>query len=69
MAVRTSINFKSNMKGALKHFTKSLLGNRESFSNISEISYYNSGTNYLDSFISTNFFNNQFVETFVKKQL
>ena len=56
------------MKGALKHFTKSLLGNRESFSNISETSYYNSRTNYLISFISTDFFNNQFVETFVQIQ-
>ena len=52
------------MKGVLKHFTKSLLGSRELFSNISGTKYYNSRTNYLKSIISPDFFNNQFVETF-----
>ena len=56
------------MKGVLKHFTKSLLDSRESFSNISGTNYYNSRTIYLDSFISPDFFNNQFVETFGKIQ-
>ena len=56
------------MKGVLKHFTKSLLGSRESFSNISGTNYYNSRTIYLDSFSSPDFFNNQFVETFGKIQ-
>ena len=63
-----SITFNSNMKGVLKHFTKSLLDSRESFSNISGTNYYNSRTIYLDSFISPDFFNNQFVETFGKIQ-
>ena len=56
------------MKGVLKHFTKSLLNSRESFSNISGTNYYNSRTNYLDSLISPDFFNNLFVETFGKIQ-
>ena len=56
------------MKGVLKHFTKSLLDSRESFSNISGTNYYNSRTIYLDSLISPDFFNNQFVETFGKIQ-
>ena len=56
------------MKGVLKHFTKSLLCRRESFSNFSGTNYYNSRTIYLDSFISPDFFNNQFVETFGKIQ-
>ena len=56
------------MKGVLKHFTKSLIDSRESFSNISVTNYYNSRTIYLDSFISPDFFNNQFVETFGKIQ-
>ena len=56
------------MKGVLKHFTKSLIDSRESFSNISGTNYYNSRTIYLDSFISPDFFNNQFVETFGKIQ-
>ena len=68
MAFWNSKTFNSNMKGALKHFTKSLLENRESFSIISGTNYYNSRTIYLDSFISPDFFNNQFVETFGKKQ-
>ena len=66
MAFWNSINFNSNMKGVLKHFTKSLLNSRESFSNISGTNYYNSRIIYLDSFISLDFFNNQFVETFGK---
>ena len=69
MAFRNSINFKSNMKGVLKHFTKSFLGNRESFSKISGTNYYNSRTIYLDSFISPDLFNNQFVETFGKNTI
>ena len=64
MAIWDSINFNSNMKGVLKHSTKSLLGSRESFSKISGTHYYNSRTIYLVSFISPDFFNNQFVETF-----
>ena len=68
MAFWKSINFNSNMKGVLKHFTKSLLDSRESFSNISGTNYYNSRTIYLDSFISPDYFNNQFVETFGKIQ-
>ena len=68
MAFWNSINFNSNMKGVLKHFAKSFLGNRESFSNISGTTYYNSRTIYLDSFISSDFFNSQFVETFGKIQ-
>ena len=66
MAFGNSINVNSNMKGVLKHFTKSILGSRESFSNFSGKTYYNSRTIYLDSFISPDFFNNQFVETFGK---
>ena len=54
------------MKFQLQYFTKSLLDSRESFSNISGKNYYNSRTIYLDSFISPDFFNNQFVETFDK---
>ena len=42
------INFNSNMKGVLKHFTKSLLGSRESFSIVSGTNYYNSRTICLD---------------------
>ena len=68
MSFWNSITFNSNMKGVLKHFTKSLLDSRESFSNISGTNYYNSRTIYLDSFISPDFFNNQFVETFGKIQ-
>ena len=68
MAFWNSINFNSNMKGVLKHFTKSLLDSRESFSNTSGRIYYNSRTIYLDSFISPDFFN-QFVETFGKIQV
>ena len=68
MAFWNSINFNSNMKGVLKHFTKSLFGSRESFSNILGTNYYNSKTIYLDSFISPDFFNNRFVETFGKIQ-
>ena len=68
MAFWNSINFNYNMKGVLKHFTKSLLGSRESFPNISGTNYYNSRTIYLDSFISPDFFNNEFVETFGKIQ-
>ena len=68
MAFWNSINFNSNMKGVLKHFTKSLLGSRESFSNFSGTIYYKSRTIYLDSFNSPDFFNNQFVETFGKIQ-
>ena len=68
MAFWNSINFNSNMKGVLKHFTKSLLDSRESFSNISGTNFYNSRTIYLDSFISPDFLNNQFVETFGKIQ-
>ena len=56
------------MKGVFKRFAESLLGNRESFSIISGTNYYNSRTTYLDSFISTDFFNNQFVESFGKMQ-
>ena len=67
MAFWNSKNFNSNMKGVLKHFTMSLLGSREPFSNISGTNYYNSRTVYLDSFISPDFFNNQF-ETFGKIQ-
>ena len=52
----------------LKHFTESLLGNRESFSNISGTNYYNSRTIYLDSFFSPDPFNHQLVETFGKIQ-
>ena len=66
MAFWNSKNFNSNMNGVLKFFTKSLSGNRESFSNNSGMNYYNSRTIYLDSFISSDFFNNQFVETFGK---
>ena len=47
--LRNSMNLISNMKGVLKHFTKSLSGSRESFSNISGANY-NSITIYLDSF-------------------
>ena len=68
MALWNSINFNSNMKGVLKHFTESLLGNRESFSNISGTNYYNSRKIYLDSFISPDFFINHFVEIFGKIQ-
>ena len=68
MSFCNSITFNSNMKGVLKHFTKSLLDSRESFSNISGTNYYNSRTIYLDSFISPDFFNNQFVENFGKRQ-
>ena len=68
MAFWNSINFNSNMKGVLKHFTKSLLNSRESFSNISGTNYYNSRTIYLVSFFSLDFFNNQFVDTFGKIQ-
>ena len=68
MSFWNSITFNSNMKGVLKHFTKSLIDSRESFSNISGTNYYNSRTIYLDSFISPDFFNNQFVETFGKIQ-
>ena len=66
MSFWNSINFNSNMKGVLKQFTKSLLDNRESFSNISGTNYYNFRTIYLDSFSSPDFFNNQFDETFGK---
>ena len=66
LAFWNSINLISNMKGVLKHFAKSLLGSSESFSNFSGANYYNSRTIYLDSFISPDFFNNQFVETFGK---
>ena len=66
MAFSNSINFISNMKGVLKHFTKSLLDSRKSISNISGTNFYNSRTINLDSFISPDFFNNQFVETFGK---
>ena len=68
MAFWNSKNFNSNTKGVLKLFTKSFLGNRESFSDISGTNYYNSRTIYLDSFISPDFFNNHFVETFRKIQ-
>ena len=68
MAFWNSINFNSNMKGVLKHFTKSLLGNRESFSKISGTNYYNCRTIFLDSIISPDFSNNQFVETLGKIQ-
>ena len=68
MSFWNSITFNSNMKGVLKHFTKSLIDSRESFSNISGTNYYNSRTVYLDSFISPDFFNNRFVETFGKIQ-
>ena len=68
MAFWNSIKFNFNMKGVFKHFTKSLLGSRESFSKISGTNYYNSRTIYLDSFISPDFFNNQFVETLGKIQ-
>ena len=68
MSFWNSITFNSNMKGVLKHFTKSLIDSRESFSNISGTNYYNSRTIYLDSLISPDFFNNQFVETFGKIQ-
>ena len=68
MSFWNSITFNSNMRGVLKHFTKSLLDSREPFSNISGTNYYNSRTFYLDSFISPDFFNNQFVETFGKIQ-
>ena len=68
MSCWNSENFNSNMKGVLKHFTKSMLDSRESFSNISDKNYYNSRTIYLDPFISPDFFNNQFVETFGKIQ-
>ena len=68
MSFWNSITFNSNMKGVLKHFTKSLIDSRESFSNISGTNYYNSRTIYLDSFISPGFLNNQFVETFGKIQ-
>ena len=67
MSFWNSITFNSNMKGVLKHFTKSLLDCRKSFSIISGTNYYNSRTIYLDSFISPDF-NNQFVETFAKIQ-
>ena len=56
------------MKGVLKHFTKSLLGSRESFSNISGTNYYNCRPIYLASFISPDIFKNKFVETFGKIQ-
>ena len=68
IACWNSINFNSNMKGVLKHFTNSLIDSRESSSNISVTNYYNSRTIYLDSFISPDFFNNQFVESFGKIQ-
>ena len=68
MVFWNSINFNSNMKGVLKDFTQSLLDSRESFSNISVTNYYYSGTIYLDSFISPDFFNNHFVESFGKIQ-
>ena len=69
MAFWNSINFNSKLKRILlKHFTKSLLDSRESFSNISGTNYYKSRTIYLDSFISPDFFNNQFVEPFGKIQ-
>ena len=68
MASWNSIDFNSNMKGNLKHFTKSFFAKRESFSNISGTNYYNSRTINLDSFILLDFFNNQFVETFGKMQ-
>ena len=68
MAFWNSIKFNSNMKVVLKYFIKSLLDSRESFSNISGTNYYNSRSIYLDSFISPDFFNNQFVETFGKIQ-
>ena len=68
MAFWNSINFNSNMKDVLKHFTKSLLDSRDSFSKISGTNYYNSRTIYLYSFISPDFVYNQFVETFRKIQ-
>ena len=63
-----SITFNSNRKGVLKIITKSLLGNRESFSNTSGTNYYKSRTIYLDSFISEDIFTDRFVETFGKTQ-
>ena len=68
MAFCNSINFNSNMKGVLKPLTKLLLDNGESFSNISGTNYNKSRTIYLDSFISPDFFINQFVETLGKIQ-
>ena len=63
-----SIFFNSNMKGVLKVFSKSFLSSGESFSNISGTNYYNSRKIYLDSFISPDFFNSRFFETFGKIQ-
>ena len=60
IAFCNSISFNSNMKGVLKHVTKSLLVSRESFSKISGTNHYNSGTIYLDSFNSSDSFDNQF---------
>ena len=68
MAFLNSITFNSNLKGVLKYFTKSLLCNRESFSNFSGTNYYKSRTVFSNSFISPDFFNNRFVETFGKIQ-
>ena len=56
MVFWNSISFNSSMKGVQKHFTKSLLGNRESFSINSGTIYCISRKIYLDSFISPDFF-------------